>query len=160
MDYYKRPEYFHGDIHNYMNQYGRMPFYMTYPAWETQKEEMEMERDLEYMKQMYSKTAKEIQEQVEAACDAMEYDGSMMFDEYPDKLMLQRICDSIYEKTKHLEMPEEMPIRENADEADDIFATQCTNCQPNPWLRDMIQVMLFQEMHKRRCRRRRCNRWW
>lgn len=44
------------------------------------------EKDLQVMKSFYSRRAARIQEKADRECDRMEYDGSMMFDEYPDNL--------------------------------------------------------------------------
>ena len=54
--------------------------------------EWEQERDLRIMQSYYSGRTAEIQKLVERECDRMEYDGSMMFDDYPDKFMMRRIC--------------------------------------------------------------------
>ena len=40
----------------------------------------------------------------------MEYDGSMMFDEYPDKVMFERIKNRIYDKVQ-----EKYPVEEEDD---------------------------------------------
>ena len=67
------------------------PFYMPYPIWMPFEQEREQEKDREVMKSYYSRRAAMIQEKVERECDRMEYDGSMMFDEYPDKFMMEHI---------------------------------------------------------------------
>lgn len=41
---------------------------------------------------------RKVQELVEEECDKMEYEGSLMFDEYPDRLMLRQICKRIRDK--------------------------------------------------------------
>ena len=68
-----------------------LPFYAAYPFFMEMDQEKEQERDMQVMKSYYSKTAAAIQELVEQECDRMEYDGSMMFDEYPDKLMMEHL---------------------------------------------------------------------
>lgn len=75
----------------------RMPFYMSYPVQNIYMTEMEYERDMERMKELFPEEAKQIQKLVEEECDKMEYEGSMMFDEYPDRVMLKVICDRIYQ---------------------------------------------------------------
>lgn len=47
---------------------------------------MAEDRDIEYVKEMYPLTFMTIQEMVEKECDYQEFAGSMMFDEYPDKM--------------------------------------------------------------------------
>ena len=73
----------------------KVPFYMAYPMQTVYMEEMEYARDLEKLKGMYPKEVRSIQELVEDECDKMEYEGSLMFDEYPDKVMLDRIIKRI-----------------------------------------------------------------
>ena len=77
---------------------GRMPFYLTYPMTNVYQTEKEYERDMERMKELYPEDVKQIQSLVEEECDKMEYEGSMMFDEYPDRVMLKAICDRIGQK--------------------------------------------------------------
>ena len=76
----------------------KMPFYMSYPIQNAFMEEMEYERDMERIKELYPQDAKRILKLVEEECDKMEYEGSMMFDEYPDRVMLKVICDRIGQK--------------------------------------------------------------
>lgn len=116
-----------------------MPFYMAYPIPYLYDQEKEQDRDLQVMKSFYSGTAMQIQNLVEQECDRMEYDGSMMFDDYPDKLTMRRICRRIKEK-----LPEEMEEMEAMDRRDGLD--------------DLIGVLLYNEMYRRRCRRRRCRR--
>ena len=47
------------------------------------------------MKSMYPTEVKKILPYVEAECDRLEYDVSMIYDEYPDRLSLFRIADTI-----------------------------------------------------------------
>ena len=70
-----------------MQQYDvpRMPFYMSYPMQNLYLTEMEYEKDMERMKELYPKEVTCILEAVEEECDKMEYEGSLMFDEYPDR---------------------------------------------------------------------------
>lgn len=58
----------------------------------------EMDRDMEYMKELYPKAARAIQQEVEEECDKLEYDGSCMFDEYPNREHLGTIVDAIYDR--------------------------------------------------------------
>lgn len=74
------------------------PFYIMNSQNQEENWEAIEEKDWEYMKGMYPQMAREIQEKVEEECDKLEYDGSMMFDEYPDKLMMRNICERIYEE--------------------------------------------------------------
>ena len=63
-------------------------------------DENRYEDDILYMRRMYPAIGREITEFVEDECDKMEYAGSMMFDQYPDKLSVMKLVDRIYEKVK------------------------------------------------------------
>lgn len=120
-----------------MQQYDvpRMPFYMSYPMQNLYLTEMEYEKDMERMKELYPKEVTRILEAVEEECDKMEYEGSLMFDEYPDRFMTERIVEHIYEEISSGEKDKEL-------------------------LCSLIGVILSNEMYRRRCRHRRCRRWW
>ena len=111
----------------------QMPFYMAYPFLIPFQQEQDQERELQVMKSYYSPKVLEIQQKVECECDRMEYDGSMMFDEYPDKFMVEHICRKI-EK----ELDEEG--RENliSDEYQEEWKRYGKD-------RDLIGVLLFNE---------------
>lgn len=108
----------------------RLPFYMTHPMPLLYDDERVMRRDLDYMKSIYPNAAKRLLPYVEEECDRMEYDGSMMYDEYPDRLGLRLMCRRIYDRAKDQE--------EN----------------PGEWLRDLIEVMSYQELLRRRSEHR------
>lgn len=133
-----------------------VPYYMAHPYPVSMQEAEEDDRDMERIVSMFPKTARYVQPIIEDECDRMEYDGSLMFDEYPDKVMMERLVDSIYQRLQNADVTEE------AVEEKEVFATGCRNCggHPDDGLKDLISVMLFGEMHRRRCRHRRCKRWW
>lgn len=118
----------------------KMPLHMNYPVQSLYMSELEYQQDMERMKELYPEAARRIQDLVEEECDKMEYEGSLMFDEYPDRLMLRRICDRIYQKVSQ-QMEQDMTAQ-------------------NVGTRNLIEVLLFNEMFNRRCRHRRCRRWW
>ena len=67
-----------------------MPFYMAYPMPMFGQQENTVMRDLEYMQQMYPKEAKHYQKLIAGILDKMDYEGSMIYDEYPDREFLYR----------------------------------------------------------------------
>lgn len=121
-----------------MNQ--RLPFYMIYDTenflvddrnnrnWGVWDDESMMRRDYEYMKSAYPDMAKRIMPYVEAECDRLEYSGSLMFDEYPDQLQMRLLCRRISRR-----------IRE-----------QENKWKEGEWLEELIQVLVFHEIIKRR----------
>lgn len=122
------------------------------------EEDRENDRDRERLKSMYPEVAKDIMPYVEEECDRMEYEGSMMFDEYPDKRILSRISTRIFEQVKEKYDIEE---REDKDETLAMNVEMRRRYPPGKnWLHDLIDVMFYEEIYRRRCRRRRCrNRW-
>ena len=93
----------------------------------------EAERDFEYMKQLYPRSSHRIQELVEDTCDQMEYEGSMMFDEYPDQLQMRMLCARISRKVRD----QEGKCHED-------------KWKKGSWLEELIQVLTFHEIIKRR----------
>ena len=116
----------------------RLPYYMAYPMPLLYDDDKIEKRDLEYMKSLYPMMAKKVLPYVEEECERMEYEGSVIYDEYPDQLQIRMMCNRIYNKVKDME-EEEGTEREE-------------------WLRELIQIMLFHELHQRRCNHRRYRR--
>lgn len=129
------------------------------------EEEDNMDTDIDYMKNMYPQAAKKVLRLVEDECDKLEYAGSCMFDEYPDRTNLSRIVIRIYEQSK--DIGEEGNDNSSEVEVNQLCSgrycpyNRCVDCyedgRPN-WLYQMIQTMLYQEMLNRR-RRYRYRRW-
>ncbi len=127
--------------HMYHGQTGeKIPFYMTYPMRNSFLDEAEYERDCRRLQELYPGDARRIQRLVERECDKMEHEGSMMFDEYPDRLLFRLLCRNIYRGLQDDE--EKQPAMPDRDHP----------------LMQLIEVMLTQEMYRRRCRYRRCRR--
>ena len=162
MDFNQRDYFFQ------MQQLRQMPYPLMYPYPDLYMSEMETERDLQYLQQMYPADAKRMQKKVEEELDKLEYEGSMMYDEYPDRVSMLLICDRI-EKALAREDAERQ-AREEADmETDeDMNAMDMRRRgrgdRDDPHFdrgrRNLLEVLLFNEMHKRRCKRRQCRRFW
>ena len=107
--------------------YKYIPFYvqgnavtgMYYGQWG-----MAEDRDIEYVKEMYQ-----------------EFAGSMMFDEYPDKMGILRIVNRIFENIK----------KEEAS----CNGKECIKYPDDQWLKDIIMVLLLNEIYRRRQKRKR-----
>ena len=102
--------------------------------------EFEESRDSEYLKAMYPKDMRRIQSEIEDQCDKLEYDGSLMFDEYPDMLLVRKICKDI--------------LANVWDEDNAIEGLDRKPYGDKTTLEDIIKIVLLNEMFKRRCRRR------
>ena len=134
----------------------RLPFYMVYPMQNVYLTEMDYEKDKDRMKELYPKEARKIQQIVEEECDKMEYDGSLMFDEYPDRVMLKKLCDEIYDRGDPMDAAE-METEETRRRRPEMYPPPSHRRRPGM---DLVQVLLFDEMFRRRCRHNRCRRWW
>lgn len=150
------------NMENYfrMQQSGgyKIPFYMAYPMQDVYLSEIEYERDRERLKEMYPKEAKRIQRVVEEECDKMEYDGSLMFDEYPDRVMVQKLCDNIYNKVYDNTTAEAETEQYRDRRPGGGFPPPPPRRDRGG--RDLIEILLFDEMFRRRCRHNRCRRFW
>lgn len=203
----------------------KTPFYMTYPMQNLYETEMEYEWDMQRMKDLYPREVKKILICVEDQCDELEYEGSMMYDEFPDRLMLEKIVDKIYERLIRegiIKRPEQMPALEGGidRQQNPALRMECTESgwftppegqippmpvgaqatevcmqqrgpgmppppgrpgpgmppppgRPGPgmppqpgWpghndpMWGLVGVLFNDEMYRRRCRNRRCRRWW
>ncbi len=129
----------------------KLPFYMMYPTPFLFDDDKKQEKDYEYLKSMYPETAKQILPYVEEECDRMEYDGSMIYDEYPDKLQLRLMCSRIYDKVMDGEEALEIMSEEEKDE--EALHTQegkfSSRRKPDR-IRDMVELLLYQELFRRR----------
>jgi hypothetical protein len=83
-----------------MNRQQILPFYMAYPLPMFYQEEDTVTRDLEYLQQMYPAEAKKYQAIIRDVLDQMDYDGSMIYDEYPDKWQIYRLTQIIVDKIR------------------------------------------------------------
>lgn len=135
-----------------------IPFYMAYPFLLPLDQEQAQEKDLQVMKSFYSRRAARIQEKADWECDRMEYDGSMMFDEYPDKFMMEHLCRKIEQEVlKEEEGNTSVLIIEETCQGGQ---GSCGNRREEEGLRDLIGVILFNEMFRRRSRHRRQKRFY
>ncbi|WP_125141876.1 hypothetical protein [Clostridium transplantifaecale] len=71
-------------------------------------------RDFEYFKSMFPDRVKTLQMYVEEVCDEMEYDGSPIYDEFPDRILMEQMIQKIADRasatgqeTQQAEMPSE-----------------------------------------------------
>lgn len=119
-----------------MYEHKILPFYMTYPLPMFYQQEDTIIRDLEYLQQMYPVKAKHYQKMIAAILDKIDYEGSMIYDEYPDRWQLYKLSGEILDRIKREEMQE-------AEEAD--FSEEKWK-----WLGDLVQILLFYEIYKRR----------
>ena len=85
-------------------------------------------KDRDYMKKMCPKQNREMLRWVEDVCDEEEYDGSCMYDEYPDITAMNHLLDKAY--------------------------TRAGRPEPEDWSRALLTSLLYDEICYRRNRRR------
>ncbi len=104
------------------NSNGRkiIPFFMAYPLEAYFEGKTVMEKDKEYLTELYPPAAKKIREQVKEELKLRDYKESVIYDEYPDRLSLSMIANAVYNRTGEVK---------NGDQ-----------------LRDLIEVLLCQEI--------------
>lgn len=120
-----------------------MPFYMTYPLPMYYQEDDAIMRDLEYLQQMYPADAKRYQKLIASILDKLDYEGSLIYDEYPDRWQLYKLSMEITDRVRR---------EENANSEEE---TEPMSEEKLKWLGDLIQILLFYEIYKRRHNRSR-----
>ena len=128
------------------------PFYRNFQDPLFWEEERLQERENRLMRSFYPKTALELQRKVEEECDRLDYPGRFIYDEYPDKFMMEQVCRRIRGSMERDSM-EMSQIR------DDRREDRRNDRRDNNLLDELIHVLLFQEMRRRRCRHGRCRRY-
>lgn len=120
-----------------------LPFYMTYQAPLSQTDENQMMRDLEYFQQLYPSGARLLQREIRKVIDVMDYEGSLIYDEYPDRFAMQKLARDIHAKIR-LQLGEEM---QNSEELELILRYDN--------IEDYIYVLVLHEVWRRRHGQRR-----
>lgn len=134
-----------------------LPFYMTYPAavypverpgmpeQMTQPEEERFTRDLEYFQQLYPIGAKQVQKEVVRALAVLDYDGSVIYDEYPDQFWLYKMAKDILAAMRSRVWDGESQSEEEAKQLQKLISQDD--------IEDYVILVLFQEILKRRHRK-------
>lgn len=117
-----------------------LPFFMTYPgyagAWNQEcAADQSFYRDFEYLRQTYPAQVRKYQRRVEEILDKMDYEGSMIYDEYPDSLGLRSLGLSV---AKALERESEQDLGEVG----------------TGMLQALSQVLVCDEIYRRRQRKK------
>ena len=108
---------------------------MTYPLPMYYQDEDSVVRDLEYLQQMYPAQAKQLQKRIAEILDKMDYEGSMLYDEYPDKWQLYRLSENVI-----------TILKQEEEESDQAPASP----EKWEWVGDMVQIILYYEIYRRR----------
>jgi hypothetical protein len=127
----------------------KLPYYMAYPMPFEYDDERKERQDMEYMKSLYPNAVKRILPFVEDECERMEYEGSMIYDEYPDMLGIRLMCNRICERVEAMD---------RRDDIEDELEMQQNRWNNRRDIRDIVEVLLLNELMKRRNEHRRRRR--
>lgn len=81
-----------------MSEPKTLPFYMAYPMPIAYTQDQGMVKDLEYFQQIYPQGAKLLQKEISTMLHMLDYEGSMLYDEYPDQTSLNRLGRNMLDK--------------------------------------------------------------
>lgn len=125
--------------------------------------------DMEYLQQMYPTYAKNYQSVISSVVDKTDYEGSFIYDQYPDKLSIQRMVSSVMtvikanedkrnEDSKAQQRQEmESRMEPDTDTGAIVTADTLTERAPwsekEPWIRELVTVLMYYEILGRRKRR-------
>ncbi|MDE7323311.1 MAG: hypothetical protein K2N73_11445 [Lachnospiraceae bacterium] len=173
-----------------MDYYSAFPYYMGYQGYGQWAQpgvvpEDRILEDLEYLQQMYPTYARKYQGVISSVVDKMDYDGSFIYDQYPDKLTIQRMVASVMAVIKTNEqgttgsktapvdaaMPvntlsgmsiKPMPLMTEGNVmgsniTDKTLTENAPWNEKEPWIRELVTVLMYYEILTRR---RKKNRQW
>ncbi|MFG6357392.1 MAG: hypothetical protein K1W26_11320 [Acetatifactor sp.] len=115
---------------------------MTYPTagYENAtlygRQDTDVLRDLEYFRQLYPAAVRRYQTRTAEILDKMDYEGSVIYDEYPDRYTLERLADNVVDILRR---------EENGQDPEQTDAAG--NWEQK---RSLIFVLLMNEVYKRR----------
>ena len=112
------------------------PSFMTMPGYPGRMDEKELLNDLEYLQQTYPGEVRRCQRRIAEILDKYDYEGSMIYDEYPDKLQLCLMCRRAYEQV----------MKQEKWEKETYTPEQ---------IREIVEILMYQELMERRGKGRR-----
>ncbi len=117
-----------------------VPFYMAYPLPVNYQDEQEMVRDMEYLQSQHSMEIRQLRKHIADTINIMDYEGSMIYDEYPDRFSMERQSKMISENLKKTYEDDE----------------SCAFHKMLFWdgFEDIVRLLVYDEILKRRHRRK------
>lgn len=117
-----------------------VPFYMAYPLPVNYQDEQEMVRDMEYLQSQHSMEIRQLRKHIADTINIMDYEGSMIYDEYPDRFSMERQSKMISENLKKTYEDDE----------------SCAFHKMLYWdgFEDIVRLLVYDEILKRRHRRK------
>ncbi len=98
-----------------------------------------VEEDRRLMESYYPRKAGLLKALVADQCDRLEYEGSFIYDEYPDRRNIERICREICSEVR--DYPELRAMGKDRERETELLG-------------ELIGALLCQEIHQRRCMRK------
>lgn len=118
-----------------MNHYPKiLPFYMTYPMPLFYEEEDTVMRDLEYLQEMYPKESRRYHQMIRRILDRFDYDGSVIYDEYPDRMAMYKMAQDIMAVISREEEEAGRPVP----------------AEKLPEITELVQILMYNEIYRRR----------
>lgn len=99
----------------------------------------EVEEDRRLMESYYPRKAGLLKALVTDQCDRLEYEGSFIYDEYPDRRNIERICRELCSQVR--DYPELRAMEKEKEKEAELLG-------------ELIGALLCQEIYQRRCMRK------
>lgn len=129
--------------------------------------------DLEYLQQMYPTYARKYQSAISSVVDKMDYEGSFIYDQYPDKLTILRMVESVMVIIKANEvlvkqntmLEDAAAVRNVAENVmrniseqnntgssgiEQALTENASWSEKEPWIRELVTVLIYYEILMRR----------
>ena len=104
-------------------------------------------RDLEYLIQLYPERAEKYLRTISHMLDHLDYRGSLIYDEYPDRLALFRLVDSVEEQIRREEAPAALA---EPQEAGGLIKREGESGAETQDRKVLVQILLYYEIFRRR----------
>ena len=109
--------------------------------------EIAYEKDLKYLSHLNSAVLNLLLVEIKKEFDLVDYDGSFIFDEFPDRNTLLKMAEIILERAKDMNI-EEVTVEATQFNKNDKKTR-------DPWLQYLIETLMFHELLERRRHKRR-----
>ena len=118
-----------------------IPFYMAYPLPLYYEDEQGVVKDMEYLQSQHSPEIRSLQREIMEVINLLDYEGSMIYDEYPDRISLYKLAADI---TDSIIRDENIMEKTDANETDKMNKEH---------IGVIVQILLYYEIHNRRYKR-------
>lgn len=169
MDFHPQKNFY--DPQNYRSGYSvpagiPIPFFMAYPnameIWQGGREEQNKTyRDFEYIQQTYPEVVRNYRCRVREILNTLDYEGSMIYDEYPDKLAMQSLGLSVAKTILKEEAAEAARRSEKTGKRETMHTDDKKTGDPeekyagsDTFREALIQVLVCDEIYSRRQKNR------